>query len=263
MNFKFYLFLLVLTLSFAGCSSFNFTNNVEDPEEVELIGYKEFSNTDYIEHLMSFEKIYLDQYRNDQVEIGYQNAEYLNSIVTKIVENNELFFKKFIEPKFHIIESKIPFHFSLPGRKIFLSTSLLEKYIKNETILYCLIAYELIRSEKNIYNKSFVIPTGNISTERMLALLRISTIDKVEIHKWAFYLLKRVGIETDEYLSWLQIKNRNSLDFAIQIGDIQSISREEALFKAFLINNASNSSITRKHSGSSRSFYSFINKIKG
>jgi hypothetical protein len=96
----------------------------------------------------------------------------------------------------------------------------------------------------------------------MLSLLRLRTADKIEIHKWAYYLLKRSGVDTDTYLSWLQIKNRNSLDFSIQLGDIQSISREEALFKSFLIESVKESNSTNRHRGSSRQFYSLLNDIK-
>lgn len=138
---------------------------------------------------------------------------------------------------------------------------MLERYVKNESMLYSLITYELIRSEKRLYRKNLIIPTGVMSTSRILSLLRLNVQTKVEIHKWAYYLLNRVDVEPTNYLSWLQVKNRNSADFILQFGDIKSISREESLFKAFLIRNK----ITKraiKHRGSTKRFYAFLNNIK-
>lgn len=255
---------IIFLFIFTSCGIIKIPSMSENKEDdvVSLNGYKEWDDYDYIDHLESYKETYLEQYENDVQKLPEVNKKYLEGIVKKITEKNELFFKEHSKPEFYIINSKVPYHFSLPGKMFFFSTSLLEKYIKNESILYCLIAYELIRSEKNIYNKSFIIPTGSISTNKILSIMRIDTNDKVEIHKWAFYLLRRVGLEVDSYLSWLQIKNRNSLDFALQLGDIQGISREEAMFKAFLIKNTRVKNTFKKYEGSSKSFYKFINGIK-
>jgi hypothetical protein len=234
-----------------------------DAKDISLEHYNEFSDIDYIDHLKSFEQIYGESQKHNIIMLKPGMANYLKGIINNISQNNELFFTEEVEPTFYIIDSTIPFHFSLPGRKFFFSKALLAKYIKNETLLYCVFAYELIRSEKNIYKKIIVIPTANISTTRILSLLRLNIKDKVEIHKWAYYLLKRIGLETDTYLTWLQVKNRNSLDFASQLGDVQSISVEESMFKAFLIINSKNGKRNYKYKGSSKKFYSFISNIKG
>ena len=47
------------------------------------------------------------------------------------------------------------------GHKFFFSSSLIKKYVKNETMLYCLIVYELVRSEKNIYKKKIIVPMSS------------------------------------------------------------------------------------------------------
>ena len=250
-----------LLFIFVSCSSIDFSSfSSEKPEEVILSDYNEFGDVDYVDHLKSFEEIYKERNKKNLVRLNYSSKKYLDSLTENITINNELFFKQDIKASYYIIKSKTPFHFSLPGRKIFFSSSLIKKYIKNEAMLYCVLVYELIRSEKNIYNRTIIIPTKTLNTNRMLSLLRLNTVDKVEIHKWAYYLLKRVGIETDSYLSWLQIKNRNSLDFTLQLGDIQTISREEAMFKAFLIETVSEN--TNKYRGSSKKFYTFLNNIK-
>lgn len=235
----------------------------DENKGITLTDYKEFEKSDYIDHLKSFEKSYLANTDQDKVQLTQKSKKYLESIATLITKNNELFFSSKDEASFNVIESKIPFHFSLPGKKIFFSSNLIAKYINNETMLFCMIVYELIRSEKLLYDKNIIIPAGTISTPRMLSLLRLGTAEKVEVHKWAFYILKRIGIDTDSYLSWLQLKNRNSLDFSMQIGDIQTISREEALFKSFLIQEVKNTRKIPKYKGSSRDFYTFVRNVKG
>lgn len=255
--------IIVIIFFFSSCSSINWPSwKQEKTEEIQLDYYREFSDQDYIDHLVNFKDIYLKDKSEKVVRLSSKNNNYLKNVVMDITRKNELFFNQVKESEFYIIESNIPFHFSLPGRKFFFSSSLIKRYIKNETMLYCLIMYELIRSERNIYKKVVIIPTGTLSTSRMLALLRLDTVSKVEIHKWAFYILKRIGIDTDSYLSWLQIKNRNSLDFALQLGDMQSISREEALFKSFLIEEVKSIKTTPLYKGSSRDFYAFLGNIK-
>lgn len=250
---------LITIFLFTSCQAFQFG---KEKRHISLNKYTEYTKLDYIEHLKSFEKVYLDENRLKIKPVDKASEKYLKGIVENIISNNELFFNQIEESTFYIIKSETPFHFSLPGRKFFFSDSLLSKYIKNESILYCLIVYELIKSEKNMYNKNIIIPTGVMSTARILSLLKIETSDKVEIHKWAFYILKRTGIDTDNYLSWLQIKNRNSLDFAIQVGDVQSISREESLFKTFLIQEIKTLKRSPRQREASRAFYKFISKLR-
>ncbi|MAZ49262.1 MAG: hypothetical protein CME65_11930 [Halobacteriovoraceae bacterium] len=255
---KYFCFIIL----FISCSSLKLPElSSNEKENISLKGYREFAKADYIDHLKSYHNVYLQNIDQSEVLLSKTHRDYLASRVKKIITANELFFKGQVEPEFHIVKSKVPFHFSLPGQKFFFSTSLLKRYVKNETMLYCLIVYELVRSEKEIYSKNIIIPTGVLDTERLLSLLRLKTEDKVEIHKWSYYLLKRIGLESDSYLSWLQIKNRNSLDFALQLGDVRSISREEALFKAFLIDNYLDPGRRSNYKGSSKIFYSFLRSI--
>ena len=257
-------YVILLIFIFSSCSKINwFRKNKEAPAPINLVNYKEFSSEDYIDHLVSYEKIYSNHQKRNIHNLRPGVKRYLEGIVKNISQKNELFFSQEISPDFYIIKSNVPFHFSLPGRKFFLSSGLIKKYIKNESLLYCVLAYELIRSEKKIYNKTIIIPTGVLSTPKVLSLLRISTYEKVEIHKWAYYLLKRIGLETDTYLTWLQVKNRNSLDFSLQLGDIQSISIEESMFKSFLIKSVKEKSRNYVYKGSSKKFYAFVRSIKG
>lgn len=253
---------LIIFIFLLGCSTFDFSKKEEQTGVVTLDDYKALSSKDYREHLESFENVFLKNNKNKVIELPYHSKLYLTQLMNKIIFHNELFFKKVEKPRFYIIDDKVPFHFSLPGKKFFFSKGLIQKYIKNEVMLYCVLTYELIRSEKEIYPKKLIIPTKTLSANRVLSLLRIKTHDKVEVHKWAFYILKRVGIDSETYLTWLQIKNRNSLDFAFQLGDVHSISREEAMFKAFMIKNLRGKSKNR-YKGSSRKFYQFVKNLKG
>lgn len=258
------IFLIILSIFISGCSSFQWPILSSDNEQEKILSdYQAFESRDYIDHMKSFEKTYVNNISPEHIEkISGSSHQYLSSIIKKIEFNNELFFKSNESPQFYIIYEQTPFYFSLPGKVFFLSEGLVKKYIKNEVMLYCLLSFELVRSEKNIYEKKIIIPSGVLSTQQMIALNRISTADKVEVHKWAFYVLKRVGIEPESYLAWLQVINRNSLDFSLQLGDIHSISKEEAMFKAFLIQNEKRDQINRHH-GSSREFYKFVKNLKG
>ncbi len=251
---------LLLIFTFVSCSIYK--NNRETiKDDVDFSKRPEHNSKDYGAQFRYLKTPYLNTSGVKALDLRFRSQIYLEQIATQIEKQNELFFTSKDKARFTIINSQTPFHFSLPGKNIFISSGLISKYIKSEKLLYCLIAYELIRSEKEVYRKQLLIPTGFMTTEKLLSMMRLGINDKVELHKWAFYLLKRVGIDTDNYLSWLQIQNRNSIDFSMQLGDISVISREEALFKAFIVKNTS-VTLGRYHEGSSRGFYAFINNIK-
>lgn len=254
--------LLLINALFILSSCAYFTGR-QDKQELELPkSYSEMKIDDFIDHLDNFKESYLSSPSVEQVFISYNDKKYIDSLVENLYKKNELFFSNRDKIKLYVIKDTRPFHFSLPEKSIFISSGLLKKYIKSEKLLYCLLTYELIRSEKNIYRKTQIIPTGSLDTERMISLLRLDTKTKVEVHKWAFYILKRISIDIDNYLSWLQLQNRNSIDFSTQLGDLSSISREEALFKSFLIKNTTRKRTTNKYERSSKNFYNFINGIK-
>lgn len=249
---------LALLLSCAGTRN---KGSGKDPR-IELNNFRSMEKEDFVDHLAAFENFYLNSNEVKLFRLSVQDEKYLASISADITENNELFFTEGKKPVFRVVKSSVPFHFSLPGMRIFFSTGLVSKYLKSEKLLYSVLAYELIRSEKNIYRKVQIAPTGYMTTPRILSLLKLDTTEKAQTHKWAYYTLKRVGVDPDTYLSWLQIQNRNSADFALQLGDTGSISREESLFKAFIVANAGKKTSLSKYESSSRDFYSFVNRIK-
>ncbi len=226
-------------------------------------GWNANEASDYTHHLASFEQMYLASDSTTELKLIGKAKEYLENLALVVLENNELFFSEGVRPKLHIVKHAVPFHFSLPGRVIFLSTALLNKYVKHEAVLASILSYELVRSEKQIYNRFLIVPVGYLPIERILGLNRIDLEEKVEIHKWAYHSVRRAGFDGEYYLSWLQTINRNTADFIPLIGDASSISREEAMFKAFMIRRSKTEderALSRRES--SKEFYQFLFFVK-
>src|SRR5690606_20285148 len=102
---------------------------------------------------------------------------------------------------------------------------------------------------------------GFLPMERMITLNRLSLDENMEVHKWAYHLTVRSGYDGEYYLSWLQTQNRNTADFVLQVGDANQISREESLFKAFLIKHSKEDEVASRKN-SSREFYGLLNVIR-
>jgi len=76
-----------------------------------------------------------------------------------------------------------------------------------------------------------LIPLGFCTTEKMISITRIKPEIKNKVNEWAYFALKRAGFDPSAYLNWIQVQNRNTLDFSLYLGDAIGISREEYLFK--------------------------------
>lgn len=224
-------------------------------------GYREMSGKDYEDHMASMKKPFLDTPGIKVYKLDEASNRYMTNLMTEIIANNEIFFRKLKTARITVLDSESPLHFSLPKGEIFVSKGLITKYMKHESMLACVLAYELVRSEKLIYPKQIIIPTGYVTLERILSINRLTLDEKMEIHKWAHHLTIRTGFDGEYYLSWLQIQNRNTADFMLLVGDANQITREESLFKAFLIKSADEEKvIPRKNS--SKNFYTFLNKVR-
>lgn len=219
------------------------------------------SAQDYEDHLAALKQPFLNSPGIKIFRLDDSAKKYIEALISDIIANNEIFFKKLKQGSVTIIDSEAPLHFSLPKGEIFLSRGLITKYLKNESMLVCVLSYELVRSEKLLYPRQTLIPIGYVTLEKMLNLNRLSLDEKMEVHKWAHHLTIRSGFDGEYYLSWLQAQNRNTADFILQVGDANQITREESLFKAFLIKSTNEEQvIPRKNS--SKSFYTFINRIR-
>ena len=223
-------------------------------------GYEAVTQSDYLDHLASLKNSFLATPGVKVLE-NQSGRSYLERLTNEIISKNEIFFKNVKNVKIHLLNLAAPIHFSLPQNDIFISTGLIAKYIKHESMLVSVLSYELIRIEKFLYPKRIIIPVGYVELERLLSLARLGLDEKMEIHKWAHYLTVRSGFDGEYYLAWLQVQNRNTADFILQVGDVNLINREEALFKSFLIKNSTTDEVASK-SVSSKNFYSFLNLIR-
>lgn len=216
---------------------------------------------DYEDHMAGLKSPFLNSPGVKIYRLNDVTQKYIEGLVSDIIANNEIFFKKLKSGKVTILDNESPLHFSLPKGEIFLSRGLITKYMKTESMLVCVLSFELVRSEKLLYPRQTIVPIGYVTLERMLNLNRLGLNEKMEVHKWAHHLTVRSGFDGEYYLSWLQSQNRNTADFILQVGDANQITREESLFKAFLIKSTNEEQvIARKNS--SKSFYTFINRIR-
>lgn len=212
------------------------------------------SKKDYIEHLESLGSVYLRTPGVRTLRIRKREKRYLDGIVKKIANNNELLLPTANAIKFHIIKEKAPFVFSLPGYQFFISDGLIKKYLKNESILVSALAYEIIKSGRNLYFKNMVVPTGHLTTPEITSLVRINHKDRVELYKWTFIALKRSGYDATAILNWIQTINKNSVDFTWQLGNSRGIANDEFQFKSFLAEQGLEIT-SEKLANSSKSFY--------
>lgn len=222
--------------------------------------YQEMRAEDFSDHFASLKDSYLTTPGVNSLKLDTKTNKYLQRLVDEVISKNEIFFKELKGAQVTIIDADAPLHFSLPKGQIFLSKGLITKYIKHESMLVSILAYELVRSEKLLYPREVIIPTGYMPLERILMLSRLSLDEKMEIHKWAHHITERTGHDGEYYLSWLQTQNRNTADFILQVGDANLITREEALFKSHLIKKDTDNNVIKKNS--SKSFYSLINKLR-
>lgn len=223
--------------------------------------YREMSGQDFEDHLASLKTPFLNSPETKIYRLDEPTKKYVESLIADIIANNEIFFKKLKKGTVTVLDTESPLHFSLPKGEIFLSRGLITKYLKNESMLVCVLSYELVRSEKLLYPKQTIIPVGYVSLEKILNLNRLNLEEKMEVHKWAHHLTIRSGFDGEYYLSWLQTQNRNTADFILQVGDANQITREESLFKAFLIKSTNEDQVIPRKD-SSKSFYTFINRIR-
>jgi hypothetical protein len=255
-------FLITLLLFLSSCSTLHRWKEKFLPDPAGKVRLQKHQPDDYANHLISLGDSYLKTKGIKVIKLDNKSRKYLLSLFNKVVENNELLLSQG-EPHFTIIKSAIPFHFSLPGDRFFLSSGLISNYFKHEEILVAVLTFEMIKSDYLLYEKKTRIPVGFIPTKQILELTRIPIKYKMEINRWAFFAMKRAGFDAFAYLNWLQTQNKNTLDFSILLGNEQQISKEEFLFKKFIIQQGiQEKDIKLLRSNSSPLFYHFINTIK-
>jgi hypothetical protein len=198
-----------------------------------------------------------------EVKLSKRSQKYLSNILNRIAQDNELILNPKTSSRIHIIKSKYPYYFSTPGGRVFFSSKLINSYIKNEQFLVSILAYELIRSHKGLYLKRMIVPTGDITEQRILHLTSVPLSVRLEASKWAYVAMRRSGFDSTACLTWIQILNRNSMDFIMQYSDPRDTIRLESMFKSFIISEGGQ----RKGDGilkeynSPKDFYSFRKEV--
>ncbi|MCK6595495.1 MAG: hypothetical protein L6Q33_09870 [Bacteriovoracaceae bacterium] len=222
------------------------------------------TNQDYVDHLASLGESYLSFNKDRQEKISSQSKDYLNEIYHRIIQNNEIFLPKRETVFFNVIQHTTPFIFSLPRSQFFISSGLLKKFLKNEQLFVAALSREIIRSQRNLYERNVVLATGNMTTEQMLQLMKLDLATKEKINEWSYVVLRRSGFDSSALLAWIQLQNKNPLDFALYSGDRSQVSREEFAFKNFLVKEKKINSelITLDEKNSSKSFYKLLSEIR-
>ena len=229
---------------------------------INYSGLGDYQTKDYIDHLAAAGKDYLNNDEIKTIKLRPESVEFLEGVYDRIVSNNQALLIVNDKPSFFIIQSKSPFLFSLPKLQFFFSSALIEKYLKSEELFVAAFASEVVKSQRYIYEKNILLPLGYYSTEKMLKFTRLKYEDKEQVNEWTYFILKRAGYDSSAYLNWIQIQNRNTLDFAMFLGDPLGISREEQLFKNFMSKQGVLGVEKRfNEANSSKEFYKFLNNI--
>ena len=248
--------LLVLLFTLTSCSLF------KGKEYVDYSHLGELSNKDFIDHLSSKAADYLGSEDVKEIKLKQDSRAYLDNLYDRLILNNEILLTKEHRPAFHFVVNKTPFIFSLPKAQFFISTGLIEKYLKSEELFVAALSSEILKSDRNIYEKKQIIPLGFISTEKMISITRLKLETKYQINEWSYYILLRSGFDASAFLNWIQVQNRNTLDFSLFLGDAIGISREEHFFKNFMTKQGiAGAEKYTSESNSSKLFYKLVSNV--
>jgi len=257
-----HLFILTVTIPLlVGCSSFDFRFPFFNKKPIER---QTFSTKDYLDHLTFLGTTFLKSTDTKKIKLSKRSRNYIEGVLVGLVTSNELVLSPKIKNEVHIIKSKYPYHFSVPGGSIFISSELIKRYIDNEQFLVSVLSYELIRSHRGLYLGKVVVPTGLIGEQKIISLTNIPLSVRFEVSKWAYFVMKRSNYDEMAYLTWIQILNRNSMDFIMQYSDPRETIKIESMLKQFVVTSGGRKDEDRvlKEYVSPRGFYQFRREIK-
>ena len=225
--------------------------------------FYDLTKKDYTAHLSMMGTDYTNSFNTRFIKLDQKSLTYLESLYSKIISNTRLLLNRNIQPRFHIVDDERVFFFSLPGGNFFFSRGLFTKYFGNEETFVSALVYEVIKSNRKIYKKSVIVPTGYLKTEKMLEITRIPVKVKAKINEWSYFVMEEIDYDPVGILHWIQIQNRNYSDFVLQNGKTQRISEEESLFKHFIVARGIKLGEGAKSNHKSlEKFYHLINYIK-
>lgn len=215
---------------------------------------------DYKEHFKSLGKSFENNKQAKIFKLSKRTRRYLKEVHNRIFKNNELLLDTKDEISLKIIKNKAPIIFSLPGQQVYMSSGLIKNYIQNESLFLAALTYEIIKSARGVYRKNTIIPTGTISIYEILSLTSLSLKYKRELNKLTYYALKRARYEQSAVLNWIQIQNKNAVDFAMLNSNRRIVVEEELYFKKFLA--AESDKDVQIKSDSTFEFYYLLNEVK-
>lgn len=250
-----------LSIFLTSCSSIK-RKFFSKKNKLSFNGYVENNNKDYHDHLAHYGQQYIKLNRPKLKYIDKRTRAYIQSLSKKILDNNIHLVEKKLKTKLYVVDKDIPFHFSLPGGIIVFSVGLLKKYVENEGVLVSILSFEIIKSLRGLYKKQTLIPRGYVKLKPLISILRLPLKMRNELNRWAFLAVRRAGYDEGAYLVWLQTQNKNSLSFSTHHGGVGDISKEEFLFKRFLIDNSLSTPVSIEENHSSREFYRFKKIIR-
>lgn len=259
---KILVYFVMLSLAL-GCSSLSGLKFWEKENDKIFAGHMEIPPADYLAHIESLGQAYRSSGSVKLLPLNKQAKNYLNKIYQRVVNNNELLLKQEFTPSFYIVKDETPFIFSLPKAQFYLSTGVIQRYLRNESILVAALTYEIIKTQHQLYPRKRIVPIGHLTTERILSLTRIPLEVRLEVDRWCFYALERAGYDSYAFMLWIQMQNKNALDFTLHYGDARGISREEFMIKSLLVKERNDDVFEEgEQYQSSNDFYLFTQNIK-
>lgn len=249
---------IVLALVLSSCSLFK-----KEKIEYPFSQKHELHTNDYMGHLERLADIYLENNKGRYVEIK-GSRRYINSLAERLIKNNENLLRPITNTRLYIVRDKLPFYFSAPGMKIFISSGLINKHIKNEDLFLSLFVSEFTKSNLGLYKKRRLLPLRRTSIEDLLSLSRLGIESKRKLNNLTYEILRRSGFDPESKLMWLQIQNRNSIEFTKQYENPNIISKEEFYLKNYMVSQSKSNEILFEKN-SSPEFYRFkkyVERIK-
>ena len=250
------LLLIFVNLFNTSCSLFQ----KEEVRDSFQKSYVQDTRRDFWEHWKVLGRDFIESYKTKLKSPPASVKQYLMKMLAVIEKRNEVFFSSDpkIEISFLVFEDQRPFYFSLPSGEIIISRKLIERYIDHEGALIAILVPEYIRIRKAIYPKVKKLPLGFLDLEKMLSMQRLPFDQRLKLHQWSYYLISRSNYNPGQYLSWLQLQNRNHLDFSFYLADSILLVKEEAYLKQFIIQNYGKLELNPLNLKSSKEFYNFV-----
>jgi len=180
---------------------------------------------------------------------------YLNGIWKRLLGRMD--YKSVTALEVYYYDDQQPFYLLSPDGRLILSIGLIEKYVRNQPLLSVILLEAILRIKHNYFYKIIFIPTGIITVEQMLSVLKLDLKSKTNINEWIYYYLKKNNGDVVSILDWVQVKNRNSLDFSLLNNNGYSPLEEEKVLKNIFLKGRNLELFHEEVSLSPKVFYRF------